>query len=129
MPQHGIGIRDFRVVETSDLPDDELENDGTVEVPDGEQESVLRLETPADLLQVHAYGMNDNQNCRFLHYMDNEIATLSESPLGQIGDPVQFTDIFGAPLQMDDEFNIVVQNSSGNPLKFAGRMFIQELNI
>lgn len=127
MTQHGVGIRGFRVVETSDLPSDEIENDGTVEIPGGESASVLRLETPADVLQVHAYGMNDRADCTFRHFMDNELATETESPLAPINDPIQFNDIFGGPLLMEDEFNISVQNNTNNPLKFAGRMFIREI--
>lgn len=125
----GLKLRDFRVVETVDLPNDELREGGTVEVPSGGSRSVLRFRTDADRIKIYGYGLNDQQDCIFEHFLDDDMATTTESPLGPIGDPFSFHEMYGHPISAEDIIEIRVTNNGDTAKEFAGRMFIREVVI
>lgn len=123
----GLKLRDFRIIETVDLPDDELLDDGAVEIPPGATRSVIRFRTDADRVKIYGYGLNDQQDCTFQHVLDDDVATTTESPLGPIGDPFSFHEMYGHPISAQDIVEISVTNNGGTSHKFAGRMFIREV--
>lgn len=125
-PKRGLKLRDFRVVETYDLPDDEINADGSVSVAPGGDRSVLRFRTDADRIKVYGYGLNDQPDCIFQHFLDDNLATTTQSPLGPIADPFSFYEMYGQPISAEDVVEIRVTNNGDTSKNFAGRMFIQE---
>lgn len=122
----GLKLRDFRVLETSDLPDGETNADGSVTVPAGGSRSVIRFRTDADRVKIYGYGLNDQQDCIFQHFLDDNLATTTESPLGPIAEPFSFFEMYGQPISAEDVVEIRVTNNGTNNQPFAGRMFVQE---
>lgn len=128
MSRHfGMPHQEFRVVETEEL--DDANTDGTVTVQDGQRESVVNWRTHADRIKLYGLGVNDEQDCTYQIFVDGELSSETESPLGTMQNPFRFPEMFGQPVSATEEVDVKVINNSGGSKDFVARLFLRELNL
>jgi len=112
------------VVETDDLEDHPVNDDGTVTVQPGQAVPLakFRLDSPFSVLAV---GASDEVDVIYQLRIDSEPAmSPTNSPLGLINDPFSFVDAYGAALPCEKSVEYVAELSSdaSGPVTLAGRL-------
>ena len=118
----GIPAGRLLVHETSIQSDSD--DDGTVEVPPGEERDVVRWDREAPI-HLFALGTNDAPDLRFRLVVDEEIIADTASPLGTINSPFSFADNYNGPIEADDMVAIRVENEGNSSRQMAGRLHME----
>jgi len=122
-----IEPRDYIVIESDDLDDDEHNDDGTVTLQPGETKTLVRYE--GDPFALHAVGATDEAGVQYRLVAGSKrtVGGTTNSPLGLLNDPFSFGDVLGGALGIDKriEYRATLDAEATAPVNLAGRLHVE----
>lgn len=127
MTDHYIPMRNYTVIESSEL--DHANPDGSVTVPANDKAQLLDYEpaTDADYALLHALGAVDAKGVRYQLKYGNNTAFTMESPPGVLSEPFSYTEKLGEPLGTNGTFELWALNETNSGIDLAARGHVEVL--